>query len=216
MPDTWVAILLFILVGLPGIYREALREDREVRPKESTLRELGRAVITSLYAVAPGILGAVSGWLAVTREAVDIAAILEWDTDYVSAYFFPLFSACIGYLVLAMLCVRAYESWQRGCMQGVKPTAGSVWVEVFENDPEAQGREVYAQVWIKDGTQWFGRIKHYTTRVENDRPFELVLSQPVLYKSATASSPRKINHVARVILTSEDISAISVTYNSPV
>lgn len=117
VPASWLGVLLFVLLVVPGLVFDILSERRQVGPSESTFREISRVVVASI-----GFSGAILLFLALIRIFVsptwlpDPGRLAREGSRYATLHYQSLawtFEA--GVLLSTMLAVSTHYAlkWQQ-------------------------------------------------------------------------------------------------------
>jgi Family of unknown function (DUF6338) len=204
------SVAAFLLLIAPGLAYQLVRERLRPTSRETTFREAANVALLSvvLHLLSSGLV------LAAFSKAVDVPAWIREGHKYVAdnlalvAWMFGLeqLLAFGGAVVLALLLARTDP-------EGPKLQRVPMWYWAFrENQP--LNTRTFAQVTLRDGTQYWGYIGHYTS---DDLPIderELELCKPVSLRLAGHVEPRHLpDSVDRVLLAGETVQAVLVVYH---
>jgi hypothetical protein len=177
VPASWLAVLLFFLLVMPGLVFDILSERRRVGSSESTFREISRVLVASIgfSAATLLILVLVRIFLAPTWLP-DPGALAREGSRYVTHNYQVLaWTLGVGVIFSTMLAVGTHYVLKRkhGAPDIEKV---STWTKVFQHHNEGDWR-VYVRVRLDDGAIYAGTLLHHTSDLENDDR-ELILGRP--------------------------------------
>ena len=230
VPETLGALLLFVLLVVPGMLFELLRQRRRLPFEQTSLEEAARIVLWSVVFDAVGI-GVVAGVSRLHPSSVVSPA--EISRLGASAYWRAHYMAVV--LTAAMVCLVASgvaglthrslnhpkrEGWAYKLQakfenflrhgDGKRIEHAPVWQEVFRNK-RPTGMETAVTVIKKDGSMWMGLLGGYTPSDRDDR--DLVLKQPVQVFRPKATTAQKLpEDWLLVVIPGREISEVLVRY----
>lgn len=141
VPASWLAVLLFVLLVVPGLVFDMLSERRRVGSSESTFREISRVVVASI-----GFSGATLLVLALVRIFLaptwlpDPGALAREGSRYATQNYQVLsWTLGAGVLLSTMLAVGTHYAlkWKHDAPDIEKV---STWTKVFQHDNEGNWR----------------------------------------------------------------------------
>lgn len=210
MPDTWLGVILFLLLVAPGLSFDLLSDSRRAVVRESAFRELGRTILASLafgsmgLAVAVGAYGLWPGVFAAPLRmiGVDAAAYVRSDAEHVAA-------SLIVQTLLAFAAVVGTHLWLRK-RSNARLGNTSGWNVAFRTRAPV-GTVPFVRVRTRSGTVWAGVVYDFSPDLEvADR--EITLGPP-LASSRTNSGLSAVPDVwQRVVLRDSEIEWIIVKY----
>jgi hypothetical protein len=184
VPTSPLALVLFVLLGVPGVVYHRRREAFRPPVAASAFRETAEVVVRS--AVYDGVaLAAVLGWYAARLPGrLDVGRLVADPTGYLAARA-PLVAAWYA----AVLLLAAGLAWShatvdhRGDRHQHRP--GSVWLDVFaparpSNTPGA----VLVECFLADDTRVLGLAARYTAEEGREGSRDLALSHALVTDAA--------------------------------
>ncbi|MGH3697638.1 MAG: DUF6338 family protein [Pseudonocardiaceae bacterium] len=212
VPASWLAVLLFILLVVPGLVFDILSERRRVGSSESTFREISRVVIASI-----GFSGATLLVLALVRIFLaptwlpDPGALAREGSRYATQNYQVLaWTLGAGGFLSTIFAVGTHYVLKWKCdAPGIEKV--SSWTKVFQHHNEGNWR-VYVRVRLDDGAIYAGTLLHHTSDLENDDR-ELILGWPGLAtKSPGGTLTEMPNDWKRIVIHSSAIKTLFVGY----
>jgi hypothetical protein len=212
VPASWLGILLFVLLVVPGLVFDMLSERRRVGSSESTFREISRVVVASI-----GFSGATLLVLALIRIFLapiwlpDPGALAREGSRYATQNYQVLaWTLTAGVLLSTMLAVGMHYAfkWKHRAPDIEKV---STWTKVFQHHNKG-GWRIYVRVRLDDGAIYAGTLLHYTSDLENDDR-ELILGRPGLAtKSPGGTLTDMPDDWKRIVIHSSAIKTLFVGY----
>lgn len=210
--DTWVAVVLFLILIAPGLLFDLLTEKRHVRGTESTLRETGRVALASL------VFSTVSSVIVLSVGQGRDSWLPTWSELFADphAYFVDHYKQVVATLLaevvlaLGLVCVVHWFLAQRSGGATLQQT--SPWTQVFK-DERLDGRTTQVCVTLVDGKRILGTVAKYSADLSPTEERELVLAWPISVWSE-AEMKFKPSHVdwQRTIIPGTQIARIDVAY----
>lgn len=231
MPQTAVAVMLFLLLIVPGISFELLRQTRRPSFDQTALEELARVLLASVGFTGAAALVLVPLSMALPKAVVDVSTIASQGAGWYWSHYPERVLWTIGLAVciatgLALLVHRSLNhpderGWAAravGTMKrilrhqpGEQVERFPLWRTLFR-DARPLGAVTKLTVLKKDGTMVTGNMAGYTTDGSRDER-DLALAQPIEIFRLGDREPRRVPEGWRVvILAASDISEIFVTW----
>ena len=218
LPSTWLAVLLFLLLILPGLVFVMLADRRRVSPPQSTFREISGVTVWSLIFTALSLAIALCVHLLwhPTQWLPDIDALVRDPGQYSREHYAIVSGAVLGVVSLATLlstiphALYRLKNWKR---RDRLIGSESAWQRAFVTDRDDPWR-VYLRVKTNDGTVYHGSLIAHSPDFSNDDR-ELLLGHPGLSIRQPGDDKQLKElppHWKRVILHGSAIESITVGY----
>ncbi len=207
--NSWLGLLLFLLLVAPGLFYELRTEARRPAVEESAFREISRVALSSLvFSVAAfsflSLLGrAAPTWL------VDLQSYANDPRSYLGKHLWLALRSMLYQFILSMLGVLIVDF----CLQkkngpgSILPV--SVWYRVFKDDPKRFGVIPYVTVTLNGSNeqQFFGKLQYYTSDFKGDSR-EIALGRPLFEGAGTSLTPLPGNYDTVIINDSQILSML--------
>lgn len=213
MPESWTALLIFLLAVIPGLAFDGFSQRRRPNVDESSFREASRVIQASVGLALPGLAVASLFYVIVSGgTAPNLVAIFSGDSVYFEREYWPLLIGVCGYL-LGSVGAGFALNWVFGRIHGATLTAShSQWRQVFRGDRPVES-DTFVRVAMVSGESWSGLVGYYSADLEVAGR-ELVLRAPIARASGFSSNFIPVDGIGALILRGDNIESIQVFYPS--
>ncbi|WP_431230469.1 DUF6338 family protein [Paenarthrobacter nicotinovorans] len=211
MPTSWTALLLFLLVVVPGLAFDVFSQRRRPNADESVFREASRVVQASIWLAAPGL-----GLALVLFQAVSDGAMPRWgkiiggEGRYLEENDWRLLLAVAAYLIGSVGAAFVADLVLRRMHGGTLTSTHSQWRQAFRKD-RPEGAQTFVRITMTSGERWAGLVAHYSADLEVGGR-ELILREPILGAKAGSDDFLQVDGLGALILKGDNIDAIQVFY----
>ncbi|RLK58942.1 DUF6338 family protein [Actinokineospora cianjurensis] len=223
MPATPIAVAIFLLVAVPGVVLELLRQRTRPGRHESVFVEtsrvlLGGVAVSGVSLVALGLLRTAAGAPLVDPRALVLRPAYVVDNLWLVGGSTELFLS----VSTTLAALYHYSTAYPGLHAGIVPE--SAWVTVFArwanqvavaNADQLVGKRLVTQVQVdlEDGTAYIGTRESYSADVPQDNR-EIVLTRPLLRVDAKGDAQPLDAKWQHVIISNTRVSAIRVLFTT--
>lgn len=216
---TWLAVLLFLLLILPGLVFTMLAERRRASPSLSTFREISNVIVWSTSFTGASLLTAVIIHVVAEPDWLpDLDLFAQDPSRYASQNYFVTFGSLLGIVGFATTLsgiphlLFLYRN-RMGLGRFIR--SESAWQQVFVTEKPTECDRIYVRVKLDTGTTYTGTLISHSPDFENaDR--EIVLGHPGLAvkpaHDGAQLSELPSGRWKRVVLHSSAIKSITVGY----
>ncbi|WP_433516473.1 DUF6338 family protein [Nonomuraea sp. CA-143628] len=216
MPTSVPALLLFVVLLLPGFVYVLVWERKAPHRRPSTFRETALVVFGSVLAELT-VLALFFAFRAVVPAATpDVGRLVREGSRYASVHWVSLTWWGIALLAAATLLAALIGRWAAARPH---PSAQSAWFQLFADRPRqmaaACGELPSARVccFLDDGSQFEGTLAWFNQLSGDVTDRDLILVAPLIRWDETGGKQELAGHA--VCLSARSVRAIQVCYELP-
>lgn len=208
MPNTFVGLLLFVVVAAPGYIYLRIAESKSLRPVRSPLLQGAELVVIGVSASVASFFIVSALWLIPWIPSLDFGRLIQSGSAYVAREFHLMFSFAATLFIVSNG-MAALFAWavQKGKPAGYKP-GQTVWADVLAKNPKEFRVVVAAR--LKDGRL----IEGYLASFRTDAPpegIEIALQAPI-FVTLTNGEKKRLPHTDRTIILTKELADFAVQY----
>lgn len=219
VPETVNGIVILLLLVLPGLHYDLLRERYRPGRNESPFFEVSRVLLSGVVLSGATLILLDLVHLVAPETIVDYRGLLT-DYSYVSNHIALGFWSVAWFLIVSFtLGSCTANAWPASST--IDSSIESTWIVVFARTPQREAARqkvslprVNVEIRVKDGRGYRGLLTDYSKDIEvADR--EIVLEPPINIISADGNDIRSLDREKwhRLILPGSEITGILVNYS---
>lgn len=210
MPTTFVGLLWFVVLLVPGFIYTLRREGGTPRRNASALRETVQLVFVSLLADTIVLLCFAVLHAAAPSWTPDIDSLIRKPGAYATVHYGELLAWLLGLLSTAtVLAGFAARGWLGRLVDRLFGTDLSGWGLMFSQHPRA---DVHVGCILDDGSYVAGRLWSYSTLPEDAPDRELTLLPPITYRAPNTDQTVDSSDIGAVTVNARRIVFLTVSY----
>ncbi|MFC5834404.1 DUF6338 family protein [Nonomuraea insulae] len=220
-PATFIGLLLFVILLMPGFAHSVIRDRNRAKPPLSPVREVIGIAYVSVLADGAALLFFTLLRIMWPTGTPDIGALVRDPDGYTRVHYASLGWWSLAVLALAVILASISASTglrrisdRSAVLRRIVPSAqhdsaASAWVLLFNQYPDMR---VHIGCFLDDDSYVAGWLMSFNWSVEESADRELVLTDPITYRPPKGTTETVLSGVGAVSVSARRINLLMVSY----